>query len=311
MAEFETLSGGDRRIKANRCGFLFSRLEPGVFYTAIIGSDTGEVKHSPLDEISAEYLRFQKPLTWFIDAEKTTNVAAEVFQIWTAWFSRNHHMFDKIHVLAPNKAVHLTVSISQHISRTSVVMQIYKDRKPFDAAMARQTRRPLPKTDWLSAQPVHIIERQQQDGTMLISCETSAFSLRRLNGHVIFSTASGREDGSLGNIPFDLMQSLLASSVRRSSWFLDASRVTRVTANVMDSWVAWIQAHKDELQSVVLLTQPGRLPVGIELAKERRQAHPLIITCQSLQEFEERLERKLRGFGHPPQQLPDFSTAAR
>jgi len=74
VAEFETLAGGARRIKANSCSFLFCRLEPGVFYTAIDGADNGEVKLSPLDEISAEHQRFGKPLAWFIDAENTTVV---------------------------------------------------------------------------------------------------------------------------------------------------------------------------------------------------------------------------------------------
>jgi len=300
VAEFETLAGGARRIKANTCSFLFSRLEPGVFYTAIEGVDDGEVKLSPLDEISAEHQRFGKPLAWFIDAEKTTNIAAEVFQIWTAWFSRNRHLFSCVHVLAPNKSVHLSVSIAQHLSRTNTVMHVHKDRKPFDAALAKYTKRPYIKTQWQDAEAVQITERDQADGTSTLSCNMSTFSLRRLADDIVFSTITGNDDGSLGNLPFDMVLSALAGSARRTSWFIDASQVRTVSPQVVESWITWVQSHKDDLQTVVLLTPTGLIPMGIEIARERLRAHPIISTCQTMDDFQAKLESRLNAFSYRP-----------
>jgi len=300
VAEFETLAGGARRIKAASCSFLFCRLEPGVFYTAIDGADNGEVKLSPLDEISAEHLRFGRPLAWFIDAEKTTNIAAEVFQIWTAWFNRNRHLFSTIHVLAPNKAVHLSVSIGKHITRTHSIMHVHKERKPFDEALAKYTKRPYIKTEWQDSEPVAITEKDQADGTTTLSCAMSTFSMRRLADDIVFSTITGNDDGSLGNLPFDMIRSALAGSARRTSWFIDASQVRTVSPQVVESWITWVQAHKDELQAVVLLTPTGLIPMGIEIAKERLRAHPIISTCQSMAEFQDRLESRLNAFAYRP-----------
>ncbi|GEM_PF-1041533 len=58
----ENLTSGEIRMKAGGCAFLFKRLMPGVIFTAIAGTDKGELGTIALDEITEEFARFRQPL---------------------------------------------------------------------------------------------------------------------------------------------------------------------------------------------------------------------------------------------------------
>jgi hypothetical protein len=128
----ETLSDGRVKLSSGGCDFVFSRVKPGVLLVTIAGYDTGQFGTASLDEIRLELQRHQ-PLELFVDAREADGATIGVSDEWTRFFTANRERLKRVSVLAGSKAVHLTVAIAQHLSRTGSLIQIYSDPELFDA----------------------------------------------------------------------------------------------------------------------------------------------------------------------------------
>jgi hypothetical protein len=129
-AQREELPGGEIRLADPVCTFLFRRLRPGALLVTITGHDRGQFGTRSLDEVRLEILRHH-PLELFIDANEAVGATARVSQEWTQFFSLNREHLKRVSVLVGSKAVHLTVAIAQHLSRTGNLIQIYSDPQTF------------------------------------------------------------------------------------------------------------------------------------------------------------------------------------
>lgn len=135
----ETLADGRIKLSAGDCAFVFARLKPGVLLVTIAGYDTGQFGTTTLDEIRLEMQRHQ-PLELFVDAREVFGAAMSVSDEWTRFFTDSRERLKRVSVLAGSKAVHLTVAIAQHLSRTGSLIQIYSDPELFDARVAAAAR---------------------------------------------------------------------------------------------------------------------------------------------------------------------------
>jgi hypothetical protein len=129
------LSDGSLRLSAGDCSFLFRRPKVGILVVTIAGHDTGQFGTRPLDEIAAAVGR-ERPLALFVDAREAFGPAVSVSDDWTRFFSANRDALSRVHVLVGSKAVHLTVAIAQHLSRTGNLIQIYSDPAIFESRLA-------------------------------------------------------------------------------------------------------------------------------------------------------------------------------
>jgi hypothetical protein len=136
----EELAGGDVRLADPVCAFRFHRLRPGALLVTISGHDRGQFGTRSLDEVRLEILR-HRPLELFIDASEAVGATAQVSREWTQFFSLNREHLKRVSVLVGSKAVHLTVAIAQHLSRTGSLIQIYSDPEIFAAQLAGSSSR--------------------------------------------------------------------------------------------------------------------------------------------------------------------------
>jgi hypothetical protein len=128
--------GGEIRLHDGKCSFTFRRLKEGkAFLVIIAGNDTGQFGTRTLDEIRMELMR-NRPLELFVDARAATGATVSVSEEWTRFFSLNREQLKRVSVLVGSEAVHLTVAIAQHLSRTGTLIQIYSDPATFDACLA-------------------------------------------------------------------------------------------------------------------------------------------------------------------------------
>lgn len=127
----EELQDGAIRLIHSACTFTFRRMRPGALRITITGHDKGQLGTRPLDEVRLEMLR-HRPLELFIDASEAVGATAKVSREWTQFFALNRGQLKRVDVLVGSKALHLTVSIAQHLSRTGNLIQIHSDRRTFD-----------------------------------------------------------------------------------------------------------------------------------------------------------------------------------
>ena len=99
-------------------------------------NDRGQFGTRSLDEVRLEILR-HRPLELFIDASEAVGATARVSDEWTQFFSLNREHLKRVSVLVGSKAVHLTVAIAQHLSRTGNLIQIYSDPETFTAQLGK------------------------------------------------------------------------------------------------------------------------------------------------------------------------------
>lgn len=128
------VSGGEVRLSAGNCEFVFRRPRPAVLSVVITGLDHGQFGTTSLDEIRAEIGR-NKPIELFVDAREAVGAAVSVSDEWTRFFSAHREDLKRVHVLVGSKVVYLTVAIAQHLSRTGNLIQIYSDPELFGSRL--------------------------------------------------------------------------------------------------------------------------------------------------------------------------------
>jgi hypothetical protein len=126
----EILPGGDIRLSSGDCTFVYRRPRPGVLHVTIAGCDGGQFGTATLDEIHTAVGR-EGSIELFVDARGAT-----VSEDWTRFFSVNREKLSRVHILVGgSKVVHLTIAISQHLSRTGDLIRIYSDPESFAAKL--------------------------------------------------------------------------------------------------------------------------------------------------------------------------------
>lgn len=128
------VADGAIELSAGDCTFVYRRVSPGMLLVSISGHDTGQFGTRTLDEICS-VLNRERPLELFIDAREAVGAAVSVSDDWTRFFSTHRQSLSRVHVLVGSKAVHLTVAIAQHLSRTGSLIQIYSDPEIFEARL--------------------------------------------------------------------------------------------------------------------------------------------------------------------------------
>jgi hypothetical protein len=132
MIERTTLADGRLQLAAGGCTFVYERIRNGAMLVTITGIDKGQFGTASLDEIRLEMLR-HRPVELFVDASAAIAVSIDVSKDWTHFFSLNREHLKRVSVLVGSKALELTVAISQHLSQTGNLIQIYTDAELFQA----------------------------------------------------------------------------------------------------------------------------------------------------------------------------------
>lgn len=280
------MADGSVRLRSGNCGFLFKRLRTGVIYTSVRGTDTGLLGQAPLDEMTAEFNRFKRPISWFVDAEHAPGVVGDVRELWTEWMGRHQNFFESLHVLTTTRQMHLTMEVAKHFSNFQRLMVNHFDRDGFEKELVKGSGQSC-KVDprWFQAEAAVIDRAVHRDGTISISNNNSSFTFKRLNEKALWSTISGIENSSLSNAPFDHMETELDSTPRKLSWYIDCSAVTRVDQSVLESWTLWALAHENKLDSMYMHVPSGALPLLIDITMCIANAHRLIHLYRSRDDF--------------------------
>ena len=126
----ESLPDGSVKLSSGDCSFVYQRPRPGVLLVTITGHDKGQFGTVTLDEIRAEISR-ERTIKLFVDASAAFGAVSSVSDEWTRFFSINREHLSRVYVLTGSKMVYLTVAISQHLSQTGNLIQIYSDPELF------------------------------------------------------------------------------------------------------------------------------------------------------------------------------------
>lgn len=122
---------GRIQLSSGKNAFVFQRLRPGALLMTISGDDVGQFGAAAVDEVRMELLR-HSPLELFVDAGNAVTVSVEVTNEWTRFFAASRAQLKRVSVLTGSKFFHLSVAISQHLSQTGNLIQIYTDRELFE-----------------------------------------------------------------------------------------------------------------------------------------------------------------------------------
>jgi hypothetical protein len=125
-------------LSSGKSQFVFERLRPGALRVTFSGDDIGQFGSAALDELRMDLLR-HTPLELFIDAADALTVSVELTNEWTRFFAASRAQLTRVSVLTGSKFFHLSVAISQHLSQTGNLIQIYTDRALFEDYVGRAT----------------------------------------------------------------------------------------------------------------------------------------------------------------------------
>lgn len=76
-------------------------------------------------------MKAQEGLEIFVDASGAAGASWEVSESWTRFFRRNASVLKRVHILAPSKFVHQTISVAKLFSRTGDLIQVYSSPDVF------------------------------------------------------------------------------------------------------------------------------------------------------------------------------------
>lgn len=132
---------GTVRLRSGRCSFTYSRPRRGAVLIRITGFDSGELGAAPLAELAVFLAEEDKP-ELFVDSSEADGASWEVSEKWTRFFRRNAPVLKRVHILAPSKFVHQTISVAKLFSRTGELIQVYSSGELFRERLAATGRPP-------------------------------------------------------------------------------------------------------------------------------------------------------------------------
>lgn len=137
MVERETLPDGTIKLQAERgSSMTLTRVRPGVLLVRIAGYDRGEFGDAPFDVMQAEAQRWGK-IELFVDATETPGAVTAVREMWTEWLKIHRQQLIRVHAVSGSTFVEMALSVAKTLSRTGELMQVYRDRAEFEAALQR------------------------------------------------------------------------------------------------------------------------------------------------------------------------------
>ena len=284
----DTLRGGDVRLSGKVGAFLYTRLKPGALLTISSGRDTGEFGTSPLDIVEREYRLFNRPVQWFFDATHVESATLAVSEQWTAWLGKNRGRLAQMHVLTNSVETRLMIGIARHFSNASDILKLYSDRSEWTQALLRSAPGLASVPDLLARlnEPAILTSRKvSADRSVTLEGPDCSWSFRPLANGVIFTAFGGDDSGELTDSALDEMDSLMASSPRKSHWFLDLRNAQNVSAHVSQAWTEWLGCRHDRFARVTAYAPSPLFPLVLTVAKYRSGTDHLFDIYRDLKPF--------------------------
>jgi hypothetical protein len=284
----ETLRGGALRLSGQSSSFLYERLRPGVYLTTSHGRDTGEFGTAPLDLIEREYKLFHHPVQWFFDATGVDNPTLAVSEEWTGWLRANQNALAQLHILTSSEGTHLMISVARHFSNSSRRLMLYCDRAGWMRAISKAipgTTQTADLAGRLEEPAIAITRSQHAEEGVILSGPGCSWSFRMLEKGVIFSRFKGDDNGDLTDAALDEMETLLAESGQKATWFMDLREAHTVAATVSQTWTEWLTARQDRLGRVRAYAPSPLFPLVLTIAKYRSGTERVLQVHRDLDAF--------------------------
>jgi hypothetical protein len=110
---------------------------------------------------------------------------------------------------------------------------------------------------------------------------------------VILMRISGTDTGELGDAPMRALDSWLASS-GPAKLFIDARAVRGASIDVSSEWAAWLSQHRDQLQSITMLTGSKFIQITAEFVRRFADLNGLMWVCMEPAVFDLAIEQARR-----------------
>jgi hypothetical protein len=288
----ETLTNGAIRLRSGAGAFLFVRLRPGVLLVVASGRDEGQFGDAPVDELSAELVRFPLPLQLFIDARQVRYATLAAQETWTAWFQRHRHALERVHMLSASRHLYLAASIAGHHSRAKLEVYADADAGAFELALSQAAR------EWQSAlrdlEPATPSRRMQAGGGVTLDDGQCTFFVRPLAPAVVLLSIRGTDRGTLSSAVLDEIARARGEH-ETIDLFIDLRDASMPLPAVSELWASWFAANRKALSSVLLLSTTRPVSVTARIAQWRSRTGGLIRIVDQPDEFEQAVRRRVPG----------------
>jgi hypothetical protein len=283
----ETLRGGARRFQADQASFVVTRVRPGVLLVQAEGPDRGQFRDVVLAELSAELERFAVDVELFVDAHRVDMVAVEARGIWTAWLERHRDRVRRVHMLTATPHVQLVASIAGHYSRTKLIT--YQDAAAFGEALAG-ARGAFPAPPSADMPERANVRRDQRSGGVELDDGECRYDIRWATWRALLLVVSGEDRGTLASAVFDEIRAGRRPG-ERFDLFIDLRAATMPPPRVSSLWTEWFSAHRDNLQSVWILSTRRAVSVTADIAGWRSRTGGLVRVVEDPAVFAEAIAR--------------------
>jgi hypothetical protein len=288
----ETLTSGAIRLRAGEGSFLFVRLRPGAVLVVASGRDDGQFGDAPVDELSAELVRFPLPLTLFIDARQVRYATLAAQETWTAWFQRHRHALERVHMLSASRHLYLAASIAGHHSRAK--LEVYDGAHAFELVLSQAAQ------EWQAMlrelEPAALSRRAQAGGRVTLDDGQCTFVVRPLAPAVLLVSVRGTDRGTLSSGVFDEIARVRGDH-EGIDLFMDLRDASMPLPAVSELWAGWFAANRKALRSVVLLSTTRPISVTARIAQWRSRTGGLIRIVEQPGELEQAIRRRVPGLG--------------
>lgn len=118
-------------------------------------------------------------------------------------------------------------------------------------------------------------------------------ALERPADHVIVVRISGTDTGELGDAPLQALHNRLASSAP-VKLFIDARTVRGASIDVSSEWAAWLNEHRDQLQTITMLTGSKFIQITAEFVRRFAGLNGIMWICTEATVFDLAIDQALR-----------------
>jgi hypothetical protein len=142
----------------------------------------------------------------------------------------------------------------------------------------------------------NVTRQGRTDGSVWLTADQCTFRFERLRPGVLLVTIEGYDHGQFGPLVVDEIAAEFARTSGPLRLYIDTSRASGPTTEVMETWIAWLTANRSRLASVVVLVPPESklLQLTVSIAQHLSQTGDLLRICGDVDEFSRALaaERK-------------------